>query len=99
MKPAGVDKDPEKPPTNDSKAKGRPIYLLLDWILDLVNFVDFLTDLLIMYTLLYSEDVMWFCLTVVTILMPYIVAQIPYAGFKLSKNREIFSREKIKWNK
>ena len=73
--------------------------ILIEYFLDLVTLLDLLSDGIILITLLYSGDAMWFCLSVITILMPYIVAQIPYLGFKLGKNRTIYSEKKVSCTK
>ena len=82
------------PPSEKAKkGKNSVLFLIIEYILDLVTFLDFISDGIIIYTLLYSKDVMWLCFVVMSILMPYIVAQIPYLGFKLSKNRAIYSEK------
>ena len=55
---------------------------------DVITFFDFISDGTIIVALFASNDVMWMCLTIITVSWPFYVAQVPFLNFKLDLFRK-----------
>ena len=68
--------------------------LLMSTMLDFISLGDMISDIYIIWALMKTEHTFWFSFSTLTILLPFLIAQVPYLNFKLEKYVKDFNESK-----
>ena len=81
---------------NHVKEKSEGLFVkFLEFILELIAAGDFVTDIIVLKQLAGTRHAMWFTITVVSIIMPFLISYVPFMIFLKERVTKVIFKDEI----